>query len=306
VPSSTTTTTTPAPTCDGPGGTATADPTPADLLRPGADPCPLADQTPPASTNGIVVRNGLLWIASLTGKQIVVADPDTGAIVGRWDGDDGITSQVDDLVITADGTIYWTGFDTGEVGKLSPDGHSTKLADVAADIDPIALGPDGQLYVARSLNSDGFYKVDPATGTVTPIADNVGNTNAYVFGSDGLLWAPSMAEGSGLIRIDPATGATTQVAGGIASADAVRLKAGADGTLDESAAYVLSAYPAQLSKVDLATKAVTVAVATLPNPVADNFAFGNDGRTFITAYNAPNVSVVGTDGTVTNLAIGHA
>jgi sugar lactone lactonase YvrE len=295
----------PGPPCPGPpGATSTSTPTtraPAPTGR-----CPLADQTPPKGTNGVVYRNGELWIADLTGGQLIVVDPASGAIVARYGAEAGITGQPDDLAIAADGTVYWTGFDSGIVGRMRPGQKSTTLATIAPGVNPIAFGPDGQLYVGRALTGDGLYRVDPASGQVTSIAPTLGNVNAFAFGRDGQLYAPNMAGTGSLVRIDPRSGAMATLAENLGQVDAVRFRLNRLGTKDYTTAYVLVAYPAKVWTVNLGTGAATAFKETLPNPIGDNMAFAPDGRLFVTAYNRPSISVIAPDGTVSTLAVGRA
>jgi sugar lactone lactonase YvrE len=264
---------------------------------------PPIDQTPPKGTNGVVYRNGELWIADLTGGQIIVVDPATGAIRARYGAESGITGQVDDLAIAADGTVYWTGYDTGIIGRMRPGQKSTTLATIAPGVNPIAIAPDGHLYVGRAMTGDGLYHVDTVTGAVRTVAPSLGSPNAFAFGADGQLYAPAMDLGS-LIRIDPLTGSHATLAEGFVQPDAVRFPVTRLGTKDYSSVYVLCAYPVKVWKVDLGTGATTVVKDTLPNPVGDNMAFAPDGRLFVTAYNRPSISVIAPDGSVSTISVG--
>src|SRR5690606_25035371 len=73
-------------------------------------PGPMEDQTRPASAFGMVHDGAKLWIADFYGGQVLAVDPDSGAILVRYQGDDGVSDEIDDLAIGPDGSVYWTGF----------------------------------------------------------------------------------------------------------------------------------------------------------------------------------------------------
>ncbi|GAG45162.1 unnamed protein product, partial [marine sediment metagenome] len=66
-----------------------------------------------------------LYIACAFGHEIVVMDKETGEILDRLGPDVGVKGP-DDLTFGPDGSLYWTDIGVGEVGRLSPDGVTTK------------------------------------------------------------------------------------------------------------------------------------------------------------------------------------
>ncbi len=73
--------------------------------------------------NGIFFdEDDQLYIASVIGKSISVMNPDKGDIIHRLGPDQGIEGP-DDLAFGPDGSLYWTSFLIGEVGRLMPDGN---------------------------------------------------------------------------------------------------------------------------------------------------------------------------------------
>ncbi len=266
----------------------------------GAPRTPAADQTPPKGANGVAFRDGVLWVADLAGRQIVVADPADGTILARYSAAQGITSQPDDLAVTRDGTVWWTGFDTGTVGRIGTDGRSTDVATLRPGANPIAVAPDGSLVVGIAVTGDGLFRIDPASpGTPKEIAAAVGNVNAFAFGPDGGLYGPSFSEQHGkVVRVDTATGATTPTA--TVPGFPVSVRFDRDG-----AAYVLSTLPSAVSRVDLATGTVTP-FATPSTKAVDNMAWGPDGNLYVTGFDVPQVTVIDAKGTVLrSLSIGH-
>ena len=243
------------------------------------------DQTSPKGTNGVAWDGRRLWVADLAGGEILVVDPRTGAIEGRFGAAQGVTKP-DDLAIGPDGAVYWTGFEDGIVGRLGPDGTSTTIAQVGPGANPIAVSPDGSLYVGRAVTADGLYRIDPR-GAAAPVtvAESVGNVNAFAFGPDGALYGPSYKDQQGsLVRIDPQTGQVTQVVGGLGFPSAVKF--GPDGR-----AYVLTAVPVGVVAVDVATGQATP-YATPATPAVDNIASDGDGSFVVSSFNGPQLSII--------------
>lgn len=257
------------------------------------------DQTSPKGTNGVAWDGRRLWVADLAGGEILVVDPRTGAIEGRFGAAQGVTKP-DDLAIGPDGAVYWTGFEDGIVGRLGPDGTSTTIAQVGPGANPIAFSPDGSLYVGRAVTADGLFRIDPR-GDATPVtvAESVGNVNAFAFGPDGALYGPSFqAQKGSLVRIDPQTGQVTTVVDvpGFPSA----VKFGVDGR-----AYVLSSAPVGVVAVDLATRQVTP-YATPSTPAVDNIASDGDGSFVVSSFTGPRLSVIPpAGGAVRTITIGQ-
>src|SRR4051812_20487808 len=176
---------TPPPVPRGPACAPAGTPPPLDL--PTGSPwagklCHRGDQRKPQMLNGVVYRDGILWMGSVLGGEIVAADATTGEIVGRFGPPEGVNTGADDLAMTADGTIYWTGMQTGDIGALSPaTGTSRKVANAGAWVNPIALSPTGALLVGHAYLASGLVRVDPASGAVTTLDRAIG-LNAFALG----------------------------------------------------------------------------------------------------------------------------
>src|SRR6266545_1882669 len=140
--------------------------------------------------NGVMFdRHDRLHIASVAGREIVVMDPQTGAILDRLGPAQGVEGP-DDLTFGPDGALYWTSFFTGAVGRRAPDGTSTTIAQLPPGVGAITFSSDGRLFVALvALDdplADALYELDP-NGARTPrlIAERLGGLNAMDFGPDG-------------------------------------------------------------------------------------------------------------------------
>jgi sugar lactone lactonase YvrE len=162
--------------------------------------------------NGMVFdRHDRLHIASVAGREIVVMDPETGAILDRLGPDQGVEGP-DDLTFGPDGALYWTSFFTGVVGRRAPDGTVSTVAQLPPGAGAITFSDDGRLFVALSALGDALYEVDPG-GANPPrlIAKDLGGLNAMDWGSDGLLYGPLNFRGQ-VVRINVDTGAIAPVA----------------------------------------------------------------------------------------------
>jgi len=106
-------------------------------------PGPVADQTRPQSAFGMVHDGAKLWIADFYGGQVLAVEPDSGAILVRYKGDDGVSDEIDDLAIGPDGSVYWTGFNDGAVGRMTPTNVVGLVAGLEPGINGIAFAPTG-------------------------------------------------------------------------------------------------------------------------------------------------------------------
>jgi streptogramin lyase len=300
---------------DADGATTTVAPesTTSTLPPPSLPPAPAADasgdQTPPIGTNGITVdADGMLWIADGVGNQVIQADPGSGEILQRWPAPEG--AWPDDVAIDEDGRVFWTGFQSGQIGRIDPanDEHVI-VAEVAPNANPITFTEDGRLFVGLAVTADGLYEVDP-TGRDEPrlLNEELGNVNAFDVAADGMLYGP---RGNGeIVRIDWESGTVLDVvADGFGVPTAV--KEGPDGAL-----YVLSNTPTPAISsvaIDSGEVAEVAALTDLPGSLGDNFAVtegeGDGAITFyVTTFDAPTLAVVtsGPDGTtMSELPIGE-
>jgi hypothetical protein len=131
-----------------------------------------------------VSTNGFLDEAQKQRRNAVVRyDLRNGLLVNRYDAPDA--SQLNDLTIAADGTIYATDSASGTLFRktlgektLTPFGAKGELPGANG----ITLGADGKLYVAIST---GIAKVDLSTGAPTRLSQP---DTVVTGGCDGLYW----------------------------------------------------------------------------------------------------------------------
>ena len=110
------------------------------------------------SANGAYVGpDGRLYVASIFGGEIVAFDVDSGEVVRRYGPEAGVVVP-DDVTFGPDGSMYWTDYVIGEVGRLAPDGTVTKQF-MAPGVNPITFSADGRLFVGLCFNGDGLYEL---------------------------------------------------------------------------------------------------------------------------------------------------
>ena len=219
-------------------------------------PGPMSDQTRPQSAFGMVHDGSKLWIADFYGGQVLAVDPDSGAILIRYKGDDGVSDEIDDLAIGPDGSVYWTGFNDGAVGRMTPSNVVGIVAGLDPGINGIAFSADGRLFVGRAVIGQGLWEIDPTQPEKPPrlISDSLGNINSFAVGPDDMIYGPRWGTDGGgeLVRINPDTAELEVITDGFDGPIAVKLDAAG------TTAYVLSLPPGgapTVSTVDLATGA---------------------------------------------------
>lgn len=259
--------------------TTTSAPQPVDLGE------PLADQSPPTGANGITVdEDGRIWIADLSGDQIVAVDPADGAILVRL-GTAADVNAPDDLAFDADGRLWWTDNERGNVGRiddpLAATARSTVVAEIGPGANPIAIASDGTVYVAQTLAGDALWALDPDDPSEPRLVlDAPGNLNAFALGDDGTLYSPRYLDGTGsVVAIDLATGEVRELLTGLSLPVSVKLAP--DGTL-----RALTVVPAEVLTVDPNTGTADL-LAELPAPAADNQVIDADGTLWVSAFDKP-------------------
>lgn len=259
------------------------------------------DQAAPRTANGITIDDeGQLWIAALGSDEILRVDRETGEILDRYATP--ASSGPDDLVIGDDGTVYWTGYTSGDVGALDPTtGETTVLGNVGEGANPIARRDDGMLVVGRAVIASGLFAVDPDGEAEPEALDDPGNVNSFSIGPDGLLYGPRTSlDGGAAVLIDPDTGDLLET---IAPIEGIPVAL----RWHDEALYVLALAPeGVVFRVDLASRTVE-RFADTGFPVADNLAVADDGTVYVTGFDQPVIAVFGPDGEPQGtLDIGHA
>lgn len=282
------------------------------LLASGALPASAAAAEPSAvvlargaalhGANGMMFdRHDRLHIASVAGREIVVMDPQTGAILDRLGPNRGVEGP-DDLTFGPDGALYWTSYFTGVVGRRAPDGTTSTVAQLPPGAGAITFSNDGRLFVSASFPGvvDALYELDPS-GANPPrlIADHLGGLNAMDWGPDGLLYGPLQSLGQ-VVRINVDSGAIVEVADGLGWPTAAKFDS--RGRLHVVDQRSTERPRGEVVRVDLATGAKTV-IARLPAGL-DNLAFDSHDRLFVSSFQDGFVAEVKPDGQVRMVSAG--
>jgi sugar lactone lactonase YvrE len=255
----------------------------------------LARGAPIHGSNGLYFdKNDRLHIASVSGREIIVMDPDSSRILDRIGPDRGVESP-DDLTFGPDGSLYWTALLTGEVGKLTPDGEKISVAQGLMGANPITFSDDGRLFIARDFLGDGLYELDP-NGVKPPraIDEKLVGLNAFDFGPDGRLYGPLFFGGK-LVSIDVDSGDIRTVAEGFMVPSAVKFDA-------QGRLFALDQAGGQVYLVDPTSGEKTV-YATI-EPGLDNLAFDSRARLFVSNANTAAIYQVRTNGSVRTVSPG--
>jgi sugar lactone lactonase YvrE len=252
--------------------------------------------------NGVVFdRHDRLHVASVAGREIVVMDPETGAILDRLGPDRGVEGP-DDLTFGPDGALYWTSYFTGVVGRRAPDGTVSTVAQLSPGVGAITFSDNGRLFVAVSFPqvADALYEVDPG-GANPPrlIAEGLGGLNAMDWGSDGLLYGP-LEFGGRVVRINVDTGAIATVAAGFGKPTAAKFDS--HGRLYVVDQLSVDRLHGQVVRVDIATGAKTVIAQLAPG--LDNLAFDSHDRLFVSSFQDGFIAEVEPDGQVRTVSRG--
>ena len=237
--------------------------------------------------------DGLLYVASVIGSELVVLDPDSGEVKRRIS--EGVNSP-DDIAFSSDGSIYWTSILTGEVAGMRPDGSLVTAARLTPGTNPITFSPDDRLFVSQCFFDDKLYEVDPM-GEAPPrlISDQLGprcGLNGMDWGPDDRLYGPRWFRGE-IVSFDVDKLDMRTEAIGIRVPAAVKFDS-------EGRLHVLDTAEGTVLRIDGNERTV---VATL-TPGLDNFAFDANDRLFVSSFVDGSVARIEEDGTVVMLTPG--
>lgn len=269
--------------------------------RPTTIPEPLEDQTAPSSINGIAVDGATIWTASIKDDEILQIDRSSGAILQRFD-----TSGAgpDDVAVAPDGSVWSTGFVSGEVGRVA-DGRYEEITTLVPGINPIAVDDDGIVWIGTYGPDGNLYRLDPDAlpsegKALEPVASGtMPDINAFGILDDGTIVAPAggIAGPGSAIAIDPETGEFTTIVEGLPGVAA--------GTVDdEGNAYVLANATGEVFAIDVAAKTSKVVQTVTEGAPFDNLSFADDGTLYLSSFVAPTVTEVAADGSERTIAIG--
>jgi len=249
-----------------------------------------------AGANGLHFGpDGLLYVASVFGSEIVVIDPETGAIRKRLGQAEGVYGP-DDIAFTADGSFYWTTIFTGEVAGFNAAGERKVAAMLSPGVNPITFSDAGRLFVAQCFFGTGLYELDPA-GVRPPrsIADDLGpncGLNGMDWGPDGRLYGPRWFANE-VVSVDVDTGQHRMEATGFKTPASVKFNS-------KGELHVMDTADGTVHRI---AKGVNTLVATV-EPGLDNFAFDAQDRIFVSSFVDGFVARIEADGTATKLLPG--
>lgn len=237
--------------------------------------------------------DGMLYVASVFGGEIVVLDPETGTVLRRIR--EGVNSP-DDIAFLSDGSFYWTAILSGEVAGMRPDGTLVIAAQLTPGTNPITSSPDDRLFVSQCFFDDKLYEVDPQ-GIEEPrlISDELGpqcGLNGMDWGPDGRLYGPRWFRGE-VVSFDVDTHEMRDEAGAFQVPAAVKFDSkGRLHVLDTGAGTVVQLGPDENSRK----------VVARFEPGLDNLAFDADDRLFVSSFIDGSVDRVNADGSHTRIA----
>jgi len=251
-------------------------PSPADVTQSLPNARVIATGAHISGANGIHFGpDGLLYVASVIGSELLAIDPANGEIKHRWNSEQGVQGP-DDIAFNANGDYFWTSILTGEVAGFRADGERVVAATLGPGVNPITFSNDGRLFVAQCFFATGLYEIDPQ-GVTEPrlIRGDLGpgcGLNGMDWGPDDRLYGPRWFQGS-VVSFDVDSGEMREEVSGLQVPAAVKFDSkGQLHVLDTAAGKVYRVVDGEL---------VTVANLT---PGLDNFAFDADDTLFVSSF----------------------
>ncbi len=254
----------------------------------------IAEGAPFHGANGLAF-DGLdqLHVASVLGNEIALVDPATGEMISTVGAFHRIEGP-DDVAFGPDGSLYWTSFSTGEIGRVSPRGERTGQY-IRPGVNSLTFSDDGRLFVSLVFMADALYEVDPdLSGPPRLIAEGLGYLNGMDWGADGYIYGPIWKKGE-IVRIDVSSGEIETVARGFMTPAAVKFAP--DGSL-----YVVDKVKGRLSRVDVSTGETEIVAEMMPG--LDNLACDSAGRLFVSHGQDGAVYRISPDGSTTTCCRG--
>ena len=240
-------------------------------------------------TNGVYFGpDGRLYVASVGSAVVAAIDPETGEVLERFGPEDGVKGP-DDLTFGPDGSMYWTDFPFGDVGRLTPDGTHTVVASPGRGVNPITFSDDGRLFVSQCALADHLFELDP-DGIEEPrlISDQLGpgcGLNGMDWGPDDRLYGPRPPFNE-VVRVDVDRGTVETVASDFRGRP-VAVKFDSQNRL-----HVLDTGAGEVVRVDVETGDTEVVGRV--GVGSDNLAFNAEDRLFVSSFTHSSiVEVIG-------------
>lgn len=245
-------------------------------------------------TNGLAIDNdNHLVIASIESQAVFVMDTDTGKILKTYK--DRLITGPDDVSVAKDGSIYYTDIFSGNVGKISPDGKVTLIANLGPWVNSLRLNPNDEtkLYVGHCIGDDRLTEIDLKTGKIRIVAEKVGWPNSSSFGPDGNYYSPLNMRGE-VIRWNLQTGAREVVFRIPTPPSSVKFDS-------QGRMLVTEFVTGTVNRTDLKTKETKVIGKNLTMGL-DNIAIDKNGRMFLASNHFGGIQELFEDGTTKELA----
>ena len=255
----------------------------------------LAEGGPLHATNGMYFGpDGRLYVVSVSSATVAALDPESGAVLERWGPEEGVQGP-DDLTFGPDGSLYWTDFAFGDVGRRTPDGTTTVVASPGPGVNPITFSDDGRLFVSQCALGDQLFEIDP-DGIEEPrlISDQLGpgcGLNGMDWGPDDRLYGPRMSA-SEVVRVDVDRGTIETVASGFQAPVALKFDS-------QHRLHVLDTGAGEVLRVDVATGETKVVGRV--GVGSDNLAFDAADRLYVSSFT--HSSIVEVTGPETNRTV---
>jgi virginiamycin B lyase len=197
-------------------------------------------------------------------------------------------SRPHDVAPAADGTVWYTGQGSGELGRLDPATGRTETVKLGNGSAPhgVIVGPDGNPWITDGgLNA--LVKVDAGTDEVArfplpPGTPNV-NLNTAVFAPDGVLWFTGQTGWYG--RLEPSSG-RVQVFQAPNGRGPYGITVTPDGTV-----FYASLAGSHIARIDTATGAATRIDPPTAGQGARRVWSDSAGRVWVSEWNAGQVGV---------------
>ena len=224
---------------------------------------------------------GHLLASNLLGQTVHSVDLKTGAVsplVGPPLG------GADDVTLGPDGSVYWTGYFSGQLMRRTPDGKTRVIAKGLPGLNSLAFRGDGRFYATQLGAADVLWEMDPE-GKKPPrkVIDGPGFLNGFEFGPDDKLYGPLLLKGQ-VARVDVDQGRIEPVAQGFGMPTAVNFDARRENL------YVVDAAKGELVRVKLPSGDKEV-VTKLPTGL-DNLAVGPDDQVYVSNMVDNDIRVV--------------